>query len=57
MSTRRVSLKAFLDKAKKVLASPPARRPNPLTFVIGNESAGKPPPSATETSTGNPHLF
>ncbi|KAK0744046.1 hypothetical protein B0T18DRAFT_328571 [Schizothecium vesticola] len=39
MSTRRVSLKAFLDKAKKVLAAPPARRPNPLTFVIGNESA------------------
>ncbi|KAK1836816.1 DHH phosphoesterase [Podospora conica] len=39
MSMRRVPLKAFLDRARKVLAAPPVRRPNPLTFVIGNESA------------------
>ncbi|KAK3389236.1 hypothetical protein B0H63DRAFT_96044 [Podospora didyma] len=37
--TARVSLKAFLATAKKALAAPPAQRPNPLTFVVGNESA------------------
>lgn len=34
----RVSLKAFLAKAKSALARPPSK---PVTFVVGNESAGK----------------
>ncbi|KAK0641320.1 hypothetical protein B0T16DRAFT_336250 [Cercophora newfieldiana] len=38
-SPARVSLKAFLATARKALAAPPAQRQNPLTFVIGNESA------------------
>ncbi|KAK0721709.1 hypothetical protein B0T26DRAFT_673500 [Lasiosphaeria miniovina] len=35
----RLSLKAFLATAKKAFAAPAAQRPNPLTFVVGNESA------------------
>ncbi|KAK4044196.1 hypothetical protein C8A01DRAFT_43107 [Parachaetomium inaequale] len=38
MATR-ASLKGFLATAKKALLSPPAQRPKPLTFVVGNESA------------------
>ncbi|CAJ2513718.1 Uu.00g018370.m01.CDS01 [Anthostomella pinea] len=34
----RHSLRAFLQEARSVLKAP-ARRPNPLTFVVGNESA------------------
>lgn len=33
------SLKSFLTTARNALLSPPASRPKPLTFVIGNESA------------------
>ncbi|KAH9891372.1 DHH phosphoesterase [Xylariomycetidae sp. FL2044] len=33
------SLQAFLTTARAALTSPPSRRPNPLTFVLGNESA------------------
>lgn len=36
----RVSLNKFLRTARKALLAPPAQRPNPLVFVIGNESAG-----------------
>lgn len=36
----RVSLNKFLITARKALLAPPAQRPNPLVFVIGNESAG-----------------
>ncbi|KAK3323801.1 hypothetical protein B0T19DRAFT_426967 [Cercophora scortea] len=39
MAPPRVSLKAFLSTAKTALSAPPAQRPNPLTFVVGNESA------------------
>ncbi|KAL2132652.1 hypothetical protein VTI74DRAFT_3557 [Chaetomium olivicolor] len=39
MPTPRASLKSFLSTAKKALLAPPAQRPNPLTFVVGNESA------------------
>ncbi|KAK3318173.1 hypothetical protein B0H66DRAFT_476137 [Apodospora peruviana] len=35
----RASLQVFLTTAKKALSAPPAQRPHPLTFVIGNESA------------------
>ncbi|ROT42234.1 exopolyphosphatase [Sodiomyces alkalinus F11] len=35
----RPSLNAFLAKARDALASPAAQRPNPLTLVVGNESA------------------
>ncbi|KAK3502827.1 hypothetical protein B0T13DRAFT_182027 [Neurospora crassa] len=35
----RVSLNKFLITARKALLAPPAQRPNPLVFVIGNESA------------------
>ncbi|KAK3984722.1 exopolyphosphatase-like protein [Cladorrhinum sp. PSN332] len=34
-----ISLKYFLGTARKALSSPPAQRPSPLTFVVGNESA------------------
>ncbi|KAK4671916.1 Exopolyphosphatase [Podospora pseudoanserina] len=36
---QRVSLKSFLATARKALTAPPSQRPNPLTFVVGNESA------------------
>ncbi|KAK0637071.1 hypothetical protein B0T17DRAFT_504450 [Bombardia bombarda] len=39
MAPTRVSLKTFLSTAKAALSAPPAQRPNPLTFVVGNESA------------------
>ncbi|KAK3294469.1 uncharacterized protein B0H64DRAFT_463386 [Chaetomium fimeti] len=39
MSPTRASLKGFLATARKALLSPPAQRPKPLTFVVGNESA------------------
>ncbi|KAJ4401828.1 Exopolyphosphatase [Neurospora sp. IMI 360204] len=38
-TARRVSLKKFLLTARKALLAPPAQRPNPLIFVVGNESA------------------
>ncbi|KAK0620483.1 hypothetical protein B0T14DRAFT_432363 [Immersiella caudata] len=38
-SPARVSLQAFLATARRALTAPPAQRQNPLTFVIGNESA------------------
>ncbi|KAH7630587.1 hypothetical protein B0T09DRAFT_284092 [Sordaria sp. MPI-SDFR-AT-0083] len=38
-AARRVSLKNFLLTARKALLTPPAQRPNPLIFVVGNESA------------------
>ncbi|KAK4454200.1 exopolyphosphatase [Podospora aff. communis PSN243] len=38
-SPARGSLKAFLGTARKALTAPPTQRQNPLTFVIGNESA------------------
>ncbi|KAK3339498.1 hypothetical protein B0H65DRAFT_476688 [Neurospora tetraspora] len=37
--TARVSLKKFLLTARKALLAPPVQRPNPLIFVVGNESA------------------
>ncbi|KAK3900531.1 hypothetical protein C8A05DRAFT_17174 [Staphylotrichum tortipilum] len=39
MASPRASLGSFLATVKKALLSPPAQRPNPLTFVVGNESA------------------
>ncbi|KAK0667781.1 putative Exopolyphosphatase [Cercophora samala] len=36
---QRVSLKSFLTTARKALTVPASQRPNPLTFVVGNESA------------------
>ncbi|KAK4199210.1 putative Exopolyphosphatase [Triangularia verruculosa] len=36
---QRVSLKSFLTTARKALTTPASQRPNPLTFVVGNESA------------------
>lgn len=39
MAATRVSLKSFLATARKALSAPPSQRPNPLTFVVGNESA------------------
>ncbi|KAI0478927.1 exopolyphosphatase [Xylariaceae sp. FL0804] len=38
MSSRK-TLSAFLAAAKAALAAPPAKRPKPLIFVVGNESA------------------
>lgn len=38
--TSRLTLKAFLASARTALASP-AKQSRPLTFVVGNESAGK----------------
>ncbi|KAM0325842.1 hypothetical protein ACHAQA_007144 [Verticillium albo-atrum] len=35
----RPSLSAFLAQARAALTAPPAHRPNPLTLVVGNESA------------------
>ncbi|KAM0272630.1 hypothetical protein ACHAQH_008600 [Verticillium albo-atrum] len=35
----RPSLAAFLAQARAALTAPPALRPNPLTLVVGNESA------------------
>ncbi|KAI0165501.1 exopolyphosphatase-like protein [Xylariaceae sp. FL1272] len=35
----RTSLKQFLASARAVLTAPPSKRPSPLTFVVGNESA------------------
>ncbi|KAI1327497.1 exopolyphosphatase-like protein [Xylariaceae sp. FL0255] len=35
----RASLKAFLSVARAALTAPPSKRPSPLTFVVGNESA------------------
>jgi exopolyphosphatase len=35
----RTSLQAFLVTARKALATPASKR-QPLTFVVGNESAG-----------------
>lgn len=40
MSTR-LSLGGFLVKAKAALTAPASQRKGPLTFVVGNESAGK----------------
>ncbi|KAI0117790.1 exopolyphosphatase-like protein [Nemania sp. FL0031] len=37
--TPRASLKTFLATARAVLTAPPSKRPTPLTFVVGNESA------------------
>lgn len=37
--TRPPSLSAFLATARRALAAPPAQRPVPLAFVLGNESA------------------
>jgi hypothetical protein len=37
----RLSLGGFLAKAKAALTAPAAQRKGPLTFVVGNESAGK----------------
>jgi exopolyphosphatase len=39
--TSRLSLGSFLAKAKAALTAPAAQRKGPLTFVVGNESAGK----------------
>ncbi|KAK3306728.1 uncharacterized protein B0T15DRAFT_151065 [Chaetomium strumarium] len=39
MPASRTSLAGFLTAARAVLVSPPAQRPKPLTFVVGNESA------------------
>ncbi|KAK4177110.1 putative Exopolyphosphatase [Triangularia setosa] len=36
---QRVSLKSFLTTARKALTAPASQRPNPLAFVVGNESA------------------
>ncbi len=41
MTTSTISLKTFLAAAKDALAMPPAQRSLPLTFVVGNESAGE----------------
>lgn len=41
MATARASLKGFLATAKKALLAPASQRPNPLTFVVGNQSAGQ----------------
>ncbi|KAK3400355.1 hypothetical protein B0T20DRAFT_182690 [Sordaria brevicollis] len=38
-AAHRVSLKSFLTTARNALRAPPAQRPNPLIFVVGNESA------------------
>lgn len=38
-AAHRVSLKNFLLTARNAMRAPPAQRPNPLIFVIGNESA------------------
>lgn len=38
--SRPKTLKAFLASARVALTAPPSERPKPLTFVIGNESAG-----------------
>ncbi|TWU77284.1 Exopolyphosphatase [Metarhizium rileyi] len=35
----RATLQAFLTTARNALKAPPAQRPKPLTFVVGNESA------------------
>ncbi|KAI1435002.1 exopolyphosphatase-like protein [Xylaria sp. CBS 124048] len=35
----RTSLKGFLATARAALTAPPSKRPSPLTFVVGNESA------------------
>ncbi|KHN98461.1 exopolyphosphatase [Metarhizium album ARSEF 1941] len=35
----RPTLQAFLATARNALRAPPAQRPKPLTFVVGNESA------------------
>ncbi|KAI1127382.1 exopolyphosphatase-like protein [Nemania abortiva] len=35
----RASLKTFLATARAALTAPPSKRPTPLTFVVGNESA------------------
>ncbi|KAK7751537.1 Exopolyphosphatase [Diatrype stigma] len=35
----RKSLQAFLATARAALTAPPSKRPTPLTFVVGNESA------------------
>ncbi|KAK1244635.1 hypothetical protein MKX07_003434 [Trichoderma sp. CBMAI-0711] len=35
----RIPLKRFLAAARSALTAPPAQRPNPLTLVVGNESA------------------
>ncbi|POR36984.1 Putative exopolyphosphatase, partial [Tolypocladium paradoxum] len=37
----RASLKSFLATARNTLNAPASQRPSPLTFVVGNESAGK----------------
>lgn len=41
MSTYQPSLKTFLAAAKDALAAKAGQRSLPLTFVAGNESAGK----------------
>lgn len=37
----RLSLGGFLAKARAALTAPAAQRKGPLTFVVGNESAGE----------------
>lgn len=37
----RPSLQSFLSLAKGKLSASPSQRGTPLTFVVGNESAGK----------------
>ncbi|KAI1386402.1 DHH phosphoesterase [Hypoxylon trugodes] len=39
MSTKQKTLKAFLATARAALTGPPSKRPVPLHFVVGNESA------------------
>ncbi|KAL2020457.1 hypothetical protein VTK56DRAFT_8423 [Thermocarpiscus australiensis] len=39
MAPARASLRSFLATARKALSAPPAQKLNPLTFVVGNESA------------------
>ncbi|KAM3523568.1 hypothetical protein NHJ13051_005001 [Beauveria bassiana] len=45
MTTSTISLKIFLAAAREALAAKPAERSLPLTFVVGNESAGENMPS------------
>lgn len=39
--SRQASLKSFLATARTALLTPASQRKGPLTFVVGNESAGK----------------
>ncbi|KAM3463468.1 hypothetical protein NHJ6243_003299 [Beauveria neobassiana] len=46
MTTSTISLKIFLAAAREALAAKPAERSLPLTFVVGNESAGESMPAS-----------